>query len=136
MTDISSNDMESRDTDGENLPNEEEHAAEIRRLRSDYEARIVAAHLRTEAVRAGMIDLDGLKLIDLSEVQLGPDDKLLGSREIMESLKRTKPWLFGVSSSSSTAAAPSSKRTRPKTALEMTDEEYVAARASLIKRRY
>jgi hypothetical protein len=83
-----------------------------------------------------MIDLDGLKLIDASALHVGPDDRLVGSRELMEGLKRSKPWLFGSSSSSSAAAAPNSKPIRLKTALDMTEEEYSAARASLIKRRY
>ena len=114
----------------------EDYDAEILQLRTDYESRLIAAHLRTEAVRAGMIDLDGLRLIDSSDVKLGPDDKLIGSRELMERLRRSKPWLFGSTSSSSTAAVPASKPVRQKTALDMTDEEYAFARASLTRRRY
>ena len=114
----------------------EDYDIEIERLRATYESRLVAAHLRTEAVRAGMIDLDGLKLVDASNVKLGPDDKLIGSRELMEGLRRTKPWLFGSTSSSSIAAAPALKPVHQKTALDMTAEEYASARASLTKRRY
>lgn len=127
----------SRLSDGDVAPeaNEANHAAEIAKLRTDYQARLVAANLRTEAVRAGMIDLDGLKLIDLSGVQLDPEDKVVGSRQIMDDLRRKKPWLFGGSSSSSGAVAPVSQPVRHKSALDMTDEEYKAARAALLKRR-
>jgi hypothetical protein len=109
---------------------------EIRALQADFRSRLVIANLRTEAVRAGMVDLDGLKLINLSEAQLDPDDGVVGGRQIMDDLKRRKPWLFGGKSSSSVSAAPASQPVRHKTALEMTDEEYAAARAALTKRRY
>jgi hypothetical protein len=109
---------------------------EIRALRSDFQSRLIVANLRTEAVRASIVDLDGLKLINLAEAQLDSDDTVVGGRQIMDDLKRRKPWLFGTSSSSSVSAAPASQPVRHKTALEMTDEEYATARAALTKRRY
>jgi hypothetical protein len=113
--------------------NTEEEPEEIVKLREEFQSRLVVANLRTEAVRAGMIDLDGLRLIDLSAVRLGNDDKVIGGRKLMDDLRRTKPWLFGVASSSSAAIAPASQPVRQKTALEMTDEEYTAARAAVTK---
>jgi hypothetical protein len=109
---------------------------EAGKLHAQYQSRLVAAGLRTEAVRAGMIDLDGLKLIDASTLVLDADDKIVGGRKLMEDLRREKPWLFGATFSSSTAAAPASQPVRQKTALEMTDEEYAAARAALIRPRF
>jgi hypothetical protein len=111
----------------------DEESAEIVKLRGEFQSRLVVANLRTEAVRAGMIDLDGLRLIDLSAVRLGDDDRVIGGRKLMDDLRRTKPWLFGVASSSSAAVAPASQPVRQKTALEMTDEEYTAARAAVTK---
>ena len=109
---------------------------EIKKLRASYESRLVAANLRTEAVRAGMIDLDGLKLVDLSSVTLDTNDKVVDGRKIMDGLRREKPWLFGTTSSSSAAVAPASQPVRQKTALEMSDEEYAAARALLTRHRF
>ncbi|WP_428493223.1 hypothetical protein [Rhodopila sp.] len=106
---------------------------EVAKLRGEFQSRLVLANLRTEAVRAGMIDLDGLKLVDLSTVRLGNDDRIVGARKLMDDLRRTKPWLFGPVSSSSAAIAPASQPVRLKTALEMTDEEYAAARAAVTK---
>lgn len=106
---------------------------ELARLRSDFQSRLVVANLRTEAVRAGMVDLDGLKLIDLSAVRLDGEDKVVGGRKMMEDLRRQKPWLFSAASSSSAAVAPASQPVRQKTALEMTDEEYAAARNAITK---
>jgi hypothetical protein len=111
----------------------DEVSEEITRLRGEYQSRLVAANLRTEAVRAGMIDLDGLKLIDLSGVRLGADDRVIGGRKLMDDLRRNKPWLFVVTSSSSAAVAPVSQPARKKTALEMTDEEYAAARTAVTR---
>jgi hypothetical protein len=109
---------------------------EIDKLRAEFQTRLVTANLRTEAFRAGMIDLDGLKLVDLSAVTLDANDRLVGGRKLMDDLRRDKPWLFGTSSSSSAAVAPASQPVRQKTALEMTDEEYAAARAVLTKHRF
>ena len=105
-------------------------------LHSDFQSRLIAANLRTEAVRAGMIDLDCLKLIDLSEVRLDDHDKIVGGRQIMADLRRNKPWMFGTTSSSSVAAAPASSPLRPKTAMDMTDAEYVAARTAVIRSQF
>ena len=109
---------------------------EVTRLRGDFQSRLVAANMRTEAIRAGMVDLDGLKLIDLSSVRLGDDDQIIGARKIMDDLRRNKPWLFPGLSSSSPALAPASQPVRQKTALEMSDDEYIAARAAVTKRQF
>jgi hypothetical protein len=111
----------------------DQESEEIVKLRSEYQSRLVVANLRTEAVRAGMVDLDGLRLIDISSIRLSNDDKIIGGRKLMDDLRRTKPWLFGVTSSSSVAVAPASQPVRQKTALEMTDEEYAAARTAVTK---
>jgi hypothetical protein len=110
--------------------------SEIARLRNDYQSRLIVANLRTEAVRAGMVDLDGLKLIDMSGVRLGDDDTVAGGRKIMEDLRRNKPWLFGSGSSSSASAAPASQPVRQKSALEMSDDEYASARAVLTRQQF
>jgi hypothetical protein len=117
-----------------NLDEQPDRATEdIAKLRIEFKSRLVVANLRTEAVRAGMIDLDGLKLIDHSAIRLDDDDKVIDGRKLMDDLRRNKPWLFAVTSSSSAAKAPASQPVRPKTALEMTDEEYAAARIAVIK---
>lgn len=109
---------------------------EIATLRSSFEARLIAADLRTEAVRAGMVDIDGLKLIDLTGIRLDDSDKVIGGRKLMADLRRAKPWLFGAAISSSIAVAPASQPVRQKTAMDMSDEEYVAARTAVTKYLY
>lgn len=104
-------------------------------LRASSRASLVRAELRTEAVRAGMVDLDGLKLIDTATLAFNKDGELADAGGVMRTLMRDKPWLFGSASTSSSATPPSSAPPRLKRATEMTDDEYRAARAALLRRR-
>jgi len=97
--------------------------ADLEQVRQDYEARLIAATLKIEAVKSGMIDLDGLKLVDLRGVRLDHNDRIVGGEGLMAELRRDKPWLFAPAFSSSTAAAPASQPVRSKKAIDMTDEE-------------
>jgi hypothetical protein len=106
---------------------------EVVRLRGDFQSRLIAANMRTEAVRAGMIDLDGLKLIDLSKVRLDENDTVADGRKMMADLRQAKPWLFGTPSTSSVAMPPVSQPIRTKTAMDMTEAEYSAARTAVTK---
>jgi hypothetical protein len=102
---------------------------------AETEARLVRAELKAEAIRAGMVDLDGLKLLDLTNVKLSKTGDLEEAGTIMSRLRHAKPWLFGAASSSSPATPPPAQPPRKKSAIEMTDAEYRAARADLVKRR-
>jgi len=99
------------------------------------EAQLLRAELKAEAIRAGMIDLDGLKLIDFSEVQFGPDGEIEGASALMARLRKAKPWLFVAPSSTSIATPPPAQAPRHKLATEMTEVEYRAAREALLKSR-
>jgi hypothetical protein len=87
--------------------------------------RILRAELKTAALKAGMVDLDGLKLADLTKVTLDESGEVQGADELMASLKEAKPYLFGqpVQGTSSTAPAPKPGDVKPKTAKEMSAEE-------------
>ena len=113
-------------------------AAEAALLRSqaDAEARLIRAELKVEALRAGMVDLDGLKLLDLGEIRLGQNGDVVDGGAILAKLKRTKPWLFGAPSSSSAAAnPPRPEPPRTRHANELSREEWLVARAALLRRR-
>ena len=109
----------------------ERESQENRRLN---EKRVVVAELRVEAMRANMIDLDGLQFLDVSQVRLDEDGSVVDGAELIARLKRTKPWLFATPSSSSIAKVPPSGPTRQKLAKDMSDEEYRIARANIIRR--
>jgi hypothetical protein len=125
--------LEQADPNLENDPVEVTASDEILKLRADFEKRLLMADLRTEAVRAGMIDLDGLRLVDTSKIQLGSDDRIVDGRRIMTELRRIKPWLFSKASTSSVAVVPVSQPVRQKQAMDMSEEEYIAARIAVTK---
>lgn len=99
-------------------------------------ARLLQAELRTEAVRAGMVDLDGVKLLDVAGLVL-TENGIEGGAELMARLRDAKPWLFGRGNASSSSAgrAPAARPPKAKTAMEMSEEEWRAARAELLRRR-
>jgi hypothetical protein len=96
----------------------------------------VQAELKAEAIRAGMVDLDGLKLLDTSEVRLSTNGEIADGAAILAKLKRAKPWLFaGPASSSAAANAPRPEPPRTRHANELSHEEWLVARAALLRRR-
>jgi hypothetical protein len=114
----------------------EELQRKLQDLQQISRGRLVHSAMKVEAVRAGMIDLDGLKLLDLTSMQLTDEGEVEGASEAMSSFKRAKPWLFGATSSSSSASAPKAQPPRQKHASEMTEAEYRSARAALIKQHF
>ncbi len=105
--------------------------AQVAALRS----KLVQAELRTAAARAGMIDLDGVKLVDTASLAVNEAGELQGGPEIMARLRQEKPWLFGRGSSSSPAVAPRATPPKAKTAMDMSVDEWRVARAELLRRR-
>lgn len=91
--------------------------------------RIIRAELKAEALKAGMVDLDGLKLADLSTVKLNEAGEVVGAEDLMKSLKEAKPYLFGTTiTTSSTATIPKPQDGKIKLATEMTIDEYQKSR--------
>lgn len=106
---------------------------ELEELRSSAQGRLVRAELKVEAVRAGIVDLDGLRLLEIADARVGENGEVENAAEMVAQLRRAKPWLFSAGSSSSAASAPPAQPLRQKSATEMTDDEYRAARAALLK---
>ena len=86
-------------------------------------------------MKAGMVDLDGLKLADTSVVTLNAAGEVVGAVALMAGLRRAKPWLFGAASSSSVAAVPVAAGIQPKSATQMSHAEWQAGRKELLRRR-
>lgn len=105
-------------------------------IQQQSDARLIRAEIKAEAIRAGIIDMDGLKLLDLSAVKLNEKGEIDDASGLMARFKKAKPWLFGTPSSSSTLSAPLAQPPRQKHATEMTNAEYAVARAAVLKQRY
>jgi hypothetical protein len=113
----------------------EQAEAALNAAQAAANARLIRADLKAEAIRAGMVDLDGLKLIDMEEVRLNEAGEVVEAAAVLAKLKRAKPWLFGAASSSAAANPPRPEPPRVRHANELTHEEWLAARAALLKRR-
>ncbi|MDE2473003.1 MAG: hypothetical protein KGL35_30905 [Bradyrhizobium sp.] len=97
--------------------------------RSAADQRIIRAEVKAFAAKAGMIDLDGIKLLDLSALKLTEAGDVEGVEALIEAAKKAKPWLFGDAKTSATEPAPRKPdaRDQPKSAKDMSDEEFDAA---------
>lgn len=111
----------------------ERQLAEVER---ETRERVARAELKVEAVRAGIVDLDGLKLLDFKSVEFSHDGNLINGAHMIAQLRQAKPWLFSAVSSSSSASPPPAQAPRLKLATEMTDDEYRVARAAIVKQRW
>lgn len=101
---------------------------------TEADKRVLLAELKGEALKAGLVDLDQLKLLDLSSVKLA-NGKLEGADALFTGLKESKPYLFGQppSSSSSTQTPPPATPPAQKNAKDMDSAEYAKARADMLK---
>lgn len=97
-------------------------------------ARLLQAELKAAAIRAGIVDVDAVKLVDMATVRTNDAGELVDGVGVMKALRATKPYLFGASSSSA-AVAPRVASGEIKTAMTMSPEEWKAARAELLRRR-
>lgn len=96
--------------------------------------RIARSELKAVAIKAGIVDLDGLKLIEQDALTLNDKGELEGADALIEKLKDEKPYLFGSAASTSTHAAPDPKPPTPKNAMDMSQEEWQAAKQQISKR--
>jgi hypothetical protein len=106
----------------------------VQEIEAEAASRIRQTELKAEAMRAGIVDVDGLKLLDpnvLSAKANEPAD----AAEIIAQLKAQKPWLFSPANSSSPAVPPKAMQVKRKLATEMSFDEWRAARAELLRRR-
>lgn len=111
----------------------EEADAKVAATNTAADARILRAELKAEALKAGMVDLDGLKLADMSKVKLNEAGEVEGAEALMTELKKAKPYLFGATQNTSNplGAPPKPGENKPKLATEMTAAEYAEQRNNI-----
>ena len=120
-----------------------EHDAALTTLRAQSRERLLRAELRSEALRAGIVDLDGLRLADMSAITFGDDGAIEGTNDVISSLKASKPYLFANGkdtgnsgfTTSPVARAPTPAAPELVDARNLTREQWQAERARLLSRR-
>jgi len=125
------------------------HSTEVEKIKVDLTARATAAEtaateastkaqqrmlqadLRVAARDAGMVDLDGLKLLDPQALKLGDDGSVQNAAEVLTQMKEAKPYLFGTASTTSTSKPPPQEPGKPVHTSQMKtrEERQAAARA-------
>lgn len=110
----------------------------VQAIRQDAERRVMLAELKAAALEAGMVDADGVKLLDLGRVTIGADGGVQIPDGFFEGARKAKPYLFAASGPArqgSTARVPAVQPPQARMATEMSFDEWQTARAELLRRR-
>jgi hypothetical protein len=108
---------------------------DLQRQLAQANQRLVQAELKSHAIRAGIIDVDCLRLLDTSDLKVDDDGNIPDAAGALARLKRDKPWLFANPNSSHPAPAPAPEPPKAKTAKEMSHKEWRLAREKLVRGR-
>lgn len=116
-----------------------EHAEGLERKLQEAETlaamQVRHAELKAEAVRVGIVDIDGLRLLSAEAFAAPKEGTVMDPSEVIARLRRDKPWLFTNHQSSSAASPPAAAPVRRRLATDMSLEEWRVARADLLRRR-
>ena len=95
---------------------------------------VKAARLEALALREGLVDLDGLKLLDLSKITQKEDGTFEGADEVFKAAREAKPYLFGekVNTTTTTKPAPKPGDPAPIDARKLSSEEYQKEKTALL----
>ena len=97
--------------------------------------RLVQAELKSHAIRAGIIDIDCLKMVDCAGIALDEHGNMPQAEAVLAQLRQDKPWAFRQQNSSHPAPPPAPEPPQQKTAREMSHQEWRLAREHLIRQR-
>lgn len=96
------------------------------------QARIVQVELRAAALRAGIVDVEALRLADISGLSLGEDGEVAGVDALLLQMKQAKPYLFAAINSSTPGSAPTPRSSEGRKATEMSEAEYRQEKARVL----
>jgi hypothetical protein len=105
----------------------EEATGKIEEASKSAQLRIIKAELKAFAVKAGIVDLDGLAFIDMTKVKLSDAGEIEGADEAIDALRKAKPYLF-TKTTASTTKVPEKTSTESKKVTELPEAEYRAER--------
>lgn len=113
----------------------QETQAQLTQTQQNARERIIRAELKALAMNAGLRDLDGLKLADLSAVTLKDDGALDGAADMLAALKEAKPYLFTEPerSTSPSERPPAPNPAAPASVKELPDDAYQRERSAYLR---
>ena len=85
----------------------------IKAASTTADGRILQSELKAHAIKAGLVDLDALKLADLSKVKLNDKGEIEGADTLFTDLKTAKPYLFGTPGTPANTGASTSQTGTP-----------------------
>ncbi|WP_175969631.1 hypothetical protein [Burkholderia sp. BCC0322] len=94
--------------------------------------RVMRAELKAHAVKAGLVDMEALDLLDLSSVKFNDKGELEGVDALFEAAKKAKPYLFGAQNTGSTEKKPPPAENTPKDVRNLSAAEYEAEKAKMV----
>jgi len=109
-----------------------EAKAQLMQVQQAAHDRLIQSEMKALAVQSGLIDIEGLKLADLSSLTLSEAGTLEGAQALIEDLKARKPYLFS-GNTNPTHAAPTTKGSDPESVRTLSPEDYAHRKASYLK---
>lgn len=93
--------------------------------------RLIRAELKAAAIKAGIVDLDGLAFVDYEKLKLKDDGTIEGADEQLAALKEKKPYLFGTQGTTTGPKPPSPSDPKVVDVRKMSTAEYAEHKRSL-----
>ena len=121
---LKAQEMERKAQEAADLAKKAEDAATAKPTEAEQRAnaRIIKAEMKAIAVKAGIVDIDGLALADLSGVKFNDKGEIEGAEAAIEALKKAKPYLFA-QTTSSTTQPPKGGKQETKSARDLSDAD-------------
>jgi len=121
------------DGSGKDAEKAEKKAAKDVDILREVNKRYIRAELKAEALKAGLKDVDALKMFDTSGIEIDDNGDVVGVAELIEEMKTTKSWAFETTANDTTSDKKTPGKSSPssRSALDMTDEEFEASSKKL-----
>ena len=119
-----------------------ERDAVVTTLQAESNERLIRSELQLRALQHGILDLDGLRLLDTRAITIGSDGAVVGAEEALTVFRASKPYLFNQGNTvarpmTTTARENSPPRAQPEPvdARHLSREQWQIERARLLSRR-
>ena len=98
--------------------------AKVKTIEATANEKVLRAELRALAREAGILDLDDLKLMDVSGLKVDDEGNVTGADALIKAFKEAKPYKFKeLSSTSATTQTPKADAGKPKKVSDMNKDE-------------